>query len=75
MIKIKCDCGTLVCEGDYLPTETKNGSKKKFFGKIKEGYSHLREMKMNGEIIKNKSNNPKDWSGVCSKCQKDRDKK
>ena len=54
-MKIKCKCGTIVCEGEIV--ERKN--KKRFDI----------EGKLLGTIIKNKSNNPKDWTGICSKCQ------
>lgn len=68
MTKIKCDCGNLVCEGDVI--------NQKFLGKIKKvNLGLIRDLKMNGELKKNNSNDPKDWSGVCSECQSKRDKK
>ncbi len=68
-MKIKCDCGALVCEGDLIIVKTERGTKKKFVGKLKKDYDMVRELKMNGKIIKNNSNDPNNWTGVCSKCQ------
>ena len=52
---IKCRCGKIVVEGEIV--ERKN--KKRFDIK----YKPL------GSILKNNSNNPKDWTGICSECQ------
>ena len=59
-MKIKCDCGKVICEGETKIVETKRGKRKRYYmgGEI------------NGEIHKNKSNNPNDWTGICSDCQK-----
>ena len=63
-MKIKCECGELVAEGEINLRENKVGVQKKKFD-------------MNfyrGTIVKNNSNNPKDWEGICSKCQSGSDK-
>lgn len=54
-MKIKCKCGELVVEGEII--ERKNKKRFDILDKPK------------GTIIKNNSGNPKDWTGVCSKCQ------
>jgi len=54
-MKIKCKCGEVVVEGEIV----KRNNKKKFDINYKP----------KGAIIKNNSNNPKDWTGICSKCQ------
>jgi len=58
-MKIKCKCGNIVCEGEIKIVETKRGTRRRYYI----------DGQMNGEVHKNKSNNPKDWIGVCSKCQ------
>lgn len=61
-MKIYCeDCDNLVAEG-----ELKEGKKRKAF---------VLEEKPNGTILKNKSNNPNDWLGICSKCQREKNDK
>lgn len=59
MLKIKCDCGEIVVQG-----ETGEGKKHKIF---------IMEDKPKGEIHK-QGNNPHNWTGICSKCQKKNDK-
>lgn len=59
-MKIKCECGKKVVEGEIV--ERKNKKKFDIYNKPK------------GTIIKN-SNNPKDWFGICSDCQSNEDKK
>jgi len=56
---ITCKCGSLVVSGKYDMQE------KKF----------IMDFDIQGEITKNHSNDPKDWTGTCSECQKKRDKK
>jgi len=56
-MEIKCKCGKLVCSGNIR--ESKKG--RKAFDIIGE---------LNGTILKNNSKNPKNWTGVCSNCQK-----
>ncbi len=55
-MEIKCKCGKVVVKGNIV--ERKN--KKRF----DINYKPL------GTILKNKSNNPKDWTGICSDCMK-----
>ncbi|MBA7700353.1 hypothetical protein ES703_109064 [subsurface metagenome] len=55
-MKIKCKCRKVIVEGEVVERKNKR--------KFDVDYKPL------GTIIKNKSNNPKDWIGVCSECQK-----
>ncbi len=55
--RIYCKCGILVAEGD-LDQDEKGRKILKLWDKPQ------------GTILKNKSNNPEDWTGECSKCQK-----
>lgn len=57
MMKIKCKCGTVVVEGEIVER-----NRKKVFD--------IHSNKPKGTIIKNKSNDPKKWNGVCSGCQR-----
>jgi len=56
-MKIHCSCGALVVEGD-----------------IRENKKHRQVLDLmsspQGTIIKNNSNNPRNWTGVCANCQK-----
>lgn len=55
-MKIKCmECGAIVIEGK-IGDEDKN----KFYIGLD---------KPQGTILKNNSSNPKNWEGLCSKCQ------
>jgi hypothetical protein len=61
-MKIKCKyCGNIVVEGEIVERENRKGNIKRVFDIFQ---------KPQGTILKNKSNNPNDWTGVCSKCQK-----
>ena len=62
-MKIKCkECGEQVIDGEIKSVEKKNGGRKIIFDTgIK---------KPHGTILKNGSNDPKKWEGLCSKCQK-----
>ena len=60
MTRFKCKCGEVVCEGSIKRDEK---------GKLKLFLDGLVE-KFNGTLLKNKSNNPKKWTFICSKCQK-----
>jgi ssDNA-binding Zn-finger/Zn-ribbon topoisomerase 1 len=65
-MNINCeDCKTLVVEGEIVIRKNKVGNTKKVF----DIYG-----KPNGTILKNNSENPEDWTGVCSKCQGERDR-
>lgn len=56
-MKIKCDCGEIIIEGEIA-----HGKKHSAF---------IIKDKPLGEIHKNNhSNTPTEWSGLCSKCQK-----
>ena len=55
-MKIKCACGKVVVEGEIVERKNKR--------KFDINYSPL------GTILKNKSKNPKNWTGICSECQK-----
>ncbi len=55
-MKIKCNCGKVVVEGEIIERKNKR--------KLDINYKPL------GTILKNKSNNPNDWTGICSECQK-----
>ena len=60
-MKINCNqCGELVVEGEMVMRKTRRGEKRKF----DLNYSPR------GIMIKNSSNDPKKWKGICSKCQK-----
>jgi len=62
-MKIKCmKCKKEVVEGVI----EQNEKGRKIFS--------LMNQKPEGIIIKNGSNNPKDWTGLCSECQKEKDK-
>jgi len=62
-MKIKCkECGAIVIEGDIKSVEKKNGGTKKIFDIGSDN-------KPQGTIFKNKSSDPKNWEGICSKCQ------
>lgn len=63
---IKCKCGEIVAEGDIVSRE--NGR-----GKIHNAFDLID--KPNGAIIKNNSDKPQDWEGICSKCQAEKDRK
>ena len=56
-MKINCKCGALVVEGKIVTRKNK----------VKFDINE----KPKGSIIKLNSNNPKDWKGICSKCQKE----
>lgn len=60
-MKIICKCGNIVCEG-----EIKTNDKHKIRFYIKD--------KPDGTILKNNSNNPNNWDGICFKCQKSKRK-
>ncbi len=60
-MKIICDCGNLIVEGEIKPNAK---GKRRFFI----------EDKPKGEIYKNNSNNPDNWTGLCSLCQKNKSK-
>ena len=67
MAKIRCkECNEVVIEGEIKPIEKKDGGKKTIFdtgiGKPK------------GTILKNKSSNPNNWEGLCSRCQRTQSK-
>ncbi len=55
-MNIRCKCGNEIVEGEI----DKDKKGRKIFC-IKE--------KPKGTIIKNKSKNPYDWTGICSSCQ------
>ncbi len=59
-MKITCECGKVVVEGAVV--ERNNKPKFDMYGKLE------------GTIIKNESSNPKEWSGLCSECQRKADK-
>ena len=62
-MRIKCrKCGAIVIEGDIKIVEKKNGGTKKI---LDTGLDN----KPQGTILKNKSSNPNNWEGICSKCQ------
>jgi len=62
-MKIKCkECGELVIEGDVKSVTKENGGTRTIFDTGIE--------KPLGTILKNNSGNPKDWTGLCSECQK-----
>lgn len=66
-ITIKCGCGNVVTEGAVF--SGKRRGLKKYVRNI--FYLDVERIpKLSGEIRKNKSNNPNDWIGVCSECQK-----
>jgi len=61
-MKIKCKfCGSEVVNGEVVIRENSKGVRRK---KYDVNYKPL------GTILKNKSNDPQNWEGVCSKCQK-----
>lgn len=60
-MKIKCKCGKEVAEGEIVMRENNRGNKNKALDLYE---------KPKGTILKNKSNNPEDWLGICSSCQK-----
>ncbi len=62
---IKCKCGKEVVEGEIVVRKTKRGDRRRFDIKNKP----------QGSIIKNNSNNPKDWEGICSSCQSNKNLK
>lgn len=65
-MKILCEnCQDLVVEGEKKMRDKKRGGNKFIFEL---------SSKPLGTIIKNNSNNPDDWKGLCSKCQKEKDK-
>lgn len=62
MLKIVCkNCGELVVKGMVANVPTKRGIKTKFMLDESE--------KPQGQIMKNHSNDPYKWEGLCSKCQ------
>ena len=65
-MKIKCKCGNVVVEGEIVIRENNRGNRHKAFDI---------DGKPNGTIIKNKSNDPDDWTGICPSCQKKESKK
>lgn len=59
-MRINCDkCGEKVCEGEVKKSDNDRKPRDIF---VLQG-------QILGEIHKNHSNNPHDWSGLCSKCQ------
>jgi hypothetical protein len=60
-MKLECDCGKLVVEGEII---IRNG--KKCF----DMYSSPK-----GAIIKNNSEDPEKWTATCSSCQSEKEKK
>ena len=60
VMKIKCGCGGIVLEGDVKSVETGRGVRNRFISVFKPS----------GQIFRNKSNNPHNWTALCSKCQK-----
>ena len=57
-MKIKCKCGKVIVEGNILERKNKR--------RFDINYKPL------GTILKNKSNNPNNWKGICSDCQKNK---
>ena len=55
-MNLKCKCGKIVVEGNIVERKHKK--------RFDVDYKPL------GTILKNKSNNPNDWTGICSDCQK-----
>jgi len=66
-MQIKCkNCGEVVAEGEVV--SRKNGC-----GRTIKAFDLFG--KPNGAIIKNNSNDVKDWTGICSKCQAEKDRR
>ena len=63
MTDLKCkNCGTKVGEGSIEDVEVKDGRVKKLFIK---GY-------LKGELHRNHSNNPENWTYLCPSCQRNK---
>lgn len=60
-MKINCNCGETILDGEI--------------GKGKKHVAFITRDKPKGEIHKNGSNNPKNWTGICSKCQRKKKEK
>jgi len=63
-MKLKCKCGQVIGYGEI----THNDKNKKVLV-LKTMYP-----KLQGAVLRNKSRNPKKWTFICIKCQKDANK-
>lgn len=57
-------CGFVIIEGEIIPSETTG----------RECFQTSVSAKPTGTILKNNSENPRKWEGLCSECQKLQDK-
>jgi hypothetical protein len=70
-MEIKCGCGNVVLKGK-IETHTRQSKSGKMLMRSKKVF--VPDDKPDGTILKNHSQQPDNWKGMCSDCQRRKDK-